>query len=37
MFKKTPYKIRINYNWDNEVFTIYGYMSESYKVKYCNE
>ena len=37
MFKKTPYKIRINYNWDNEVFTIYGYMSESYKVKYFNE
>ena len=37
MFKKTPYKIRINYNWDNEVFTIYGYMSESYKVEYCND
>lgn len=37
MFSDTPYKIRINYNWDNEVFTIYGFMSESYKVKYCND
>ena len=34
MFGKTPYKIRINYDSDNKIFNISGYMSEEYKQKF---